>query len=294
MGKFITIKEKLKSVTATHSDKKLELNNVISKLTSHKVTSSLKQLARLLLHGDSRETLYIRTLSGAIFGEINDLSVSATASDFVTALKAVRDVDSLSTFSEPSSFAPASSLKAIIDSITVVTPDGEYSIDDVGKSPGYARAKPALSLKKTIGRVMGGNFALTLNTVSGYLVSKISELDSSSPLSDLISLVKTELGKTTSISEVTISTFIPTPNSTNIRSLVSKLVKKDSFGKIFIDDLPDSRNTDTVSYSSTKEMISNVIDVSDSGFFLKTSLGGLANSLADLGTPTSSEILGLI
>jgi len=58
MGKSPTIKSKLLNVTSIHSDGKLQLNNVISKIPLHKESRSLRQLVRLLMHGDSKETLH--------------------------------------------------------------------------------------------------------------------------------------------------------------------------------------------------------------------------------------------
>jgi len=261
-------------------------------MTLHKTSRSFRQLARLLLHGATKTTLHVRTLSGAIFGEIADLSDSATADDFVTALKGVRDEVSLATFSKPSSFAPASSLKAIIDSVTVVTPDGKYSIDDVGRSSGYARAKPAVSIRKSISRVLTEETSdiLILNTVSGHLVKEIEGLGDSAPLSSLISLVKSELLKTTSISEASEKNI----TMTSMLKTLSRLVKKDLDGGIFIDDHPLSLNDDHVQFSSMKELFTKVIDGELGGFFFKTALGALAKDLTDLGTPTTGEILGLI
>jgi len=293
MSKSPTIKTKLFDTSAaTEGIDNLALNNVIAKIPLHKESRSLRQLARLFLDGDSKETLHVKTLSGAMFAAIDGLDTSATASEFVSIIKSVKDVALTSTIGEPTKFAPSISMKAILDSITVVLPNGKYAIDDVGKSSGYARAKSANSLRRSISRVLTEitSHILTINTVSGFLVEELSDIDIGSTIDEVISIVQTALSETTSISIATEENV----TMTSVRNLLSRLVKKDIDDAIFLDDHPLTLNDDHVTFSSSKELLTNIIKVSGSGFFLRTALGELASDLADLGSPTTSEILGLI
>jgi len=292
-NKALNIRSQINNFLTVNAESKHQINNTELKAPSVKVKNSQRNLVRGIAQGASKDTLHIRTISGAMVAAIADLDASTVTSDiFSAAIAAVKDSEG-TTLLAGSSFAPSTSLRKSLSSVMVVLPDGTLAVDDVGKSPGFSRPIGITSIKQGLRQLVRSTDAglLHFSSVSGAVLRLVDGLLPGTTLGDLVLTIQSFLGESTSVVFTTVPSSVP---SANILDVINSVIKEDVDGSFIIDDVGVFDVATKNKSKKIYDIVDSVVESSGELFFLKTVGGDVMDDLSLVSGPTALDFIGLI